>query len=197
VQVLAPNGSESLTQTTTIRWQASDLDGDPLLYIVQYSPDLGATWRALATNVPTVTLTVDTAALPGSSQGLVRVIATDGLNTGMDQSDAAFTVPTHPPSPYIATPLPGTRLPLGAAIYLSGGATDAEDGPLDGLALTWWSDRDGFLGDGPDLPAPALSPGRHLITLRATDSDDQIGETAVEVFLQPPVYLPLVMKASM
>ena len=74
--------------------------------------------------------------------------------------------------------------------------TDAEDGPLAGPALAWRSDRDGFLGEGEDLPVSTLSPGRHVITLRATDGDAQWGEASVTVWVQAPVYLPVIMRGA-
>ena len=44
VTVTFPNGGELLTGSlTTLRWDADDLDGNALTYIVQYSNDGGTT----------------------------------------------------------------------------------------------------------------------------------------------------------
>jgi hypothetical protein len=41
----------------------------------------------------------------------------------------------------------------------------------------------------------ALSPGHHVITLSATDSDGEVGTAAVSVFVHlPPIYLPIVLR---
>jgi hypothetical protein len=84
VTVLSPNGGENVTNQLLISWTGSDTDGDALRYVVQYSPDNGATWRALAVNWTSTNLSVDTqnlALLPGSSQARIRVIASDGINS--------------------------------------------------------------------------------------------------------------------
>ena len=51
-----------------------------------------------------------------------------------------------------------------------GGADDAEDGPLTGGDLEWFSDLDGSLGTGAALTAQLDTVGDHVITLKATDS---------------------------
>jgi len=54
---------------------------------------------------------------------------------------------------------------------LAGTAYDLEDGPITATsAFRWRSDRDGELAQGPWIVLRKLSPGKHRITLRATDS---------------------------
>ena len=93
-------------------------------------------------------------------------------------------------------PADGLSVAQGELVVLQGSATDAEDGPLDGPALTWWSDRDGFLGEGTEPPVDTLSPGRHLITLRAEDGDGMAAEASVEIWVRAPIYLPVVMRGA-
>jgi len=84
-------------------------------------------------------------------------------------------------------------------VVLAGDAYDPEDGDLDDPALIWGSDRDGQLGSGGllTLAAHDLTPGRHLITLAATDGDGQTGLASVEIFVdRARIYLPLVMRAQ-
>ena len=73
-------------------------------------------------------------------------------------------------------------------------AIDCENGPWDGDALTWQSDRDGYFGAGTDVDLPDPSPGIHEITLVATDSDDMVGESSVRVIIGSRVYLPVTLR---
>jgi len=196
VHVLSPNGGEEIAETLTIQWESQDedTDGDPLLYNVQYSPDLGVTWRALAIDHISTTLTVNTDALPGSQgQALIRVTATDGVNTGIDQSDTSFTLLFHPPRPYITAPEDGAVFDQGSPIIFFGRTIDAEDITVVNENLVWRSDRDSLLGIGRDLLVTDLSPGWHTITLEATDSDGQTNSASMKIFIRTArVYLPLI-----
>ena len=168
----------------TIAWQASDPDGDSLHYLVQYSPDAGLTWTTLASDWEETSLTLDTAYLPGSQQARVRVLASDGINTGRADS-ALFRVGDKPPRLWIAAPLPGPDGPAsfeqGALVSLEGNAMDVEDGPLADTAFSWRSDRDGPLGSGRQLDVAGLSAGMHSLTLEARDGSGQAAAASVEV----------------
>src|SRR5207245_1277757 len=93
VRIIYPIGGETLTKTLTIRWQASDPDGDNLTYYVLYSPDAGKSWQSVASGIKDTELRVNLAGLPGSTLGLFRIIATDGVNTGISDSNSTFNVP--------------------------------------------------------------------------------------------------------
>lgn len=176
VAVTEPHGGETFTETLQLLWQASDPDGDELLYNVQYSPDNGATWRAVTANFPapdpssSVTLTLSTRGLPGSgpAQGRFRVAASDGYNTGMATSNG-FTIPDHAPEAYIVAPTTLQGHPAGSPVTLRGGAMDAEDGGLGESALAWTVDGQ-TAGAGQENLANGLAPGIHTAMLTATDS---------------------------
>lgn len=171
VNLLKPDGGEIFEGPFDIVWEASDADSDDLAYTVQYSPDGGGTWSVLAVNLsePFHRLrSLNT--LQGSEQGMIRVLANDGVNVGSDTSDGTFSVPNTPPLPAIASPAHTKIFPSGARIDFMGSGTDREDGLLPDQALSWTSDRDGELGTGTTLSRRDLSPGRHVITLTATDS---------------------------
>ncbi len=195
VHVLSPNGGESWDGgAQTISWEASDADGDPLQYIVQVSADTGATWTTLAADLTDTSFTFDTALVAGSGQALVRVVATDGLLTGQDTSDATFTVAAKPPQVSIEWPADGSSVRPGGTVMLNGYAYDPEDGPLDDPALVWQSDRDGALGNGTEVVTSTLSTGWHTITLAATDSDSMAGSAHVTIFVGYRVRLPIISK---
>ncbi len=197
VQVLSPNGGESIAGSMTITWLADDPDEDTMLFTVQYSPDAGTTWQPLATNYHTTTLVLeDLGGIPGSSSALIRVIATDGVNTGTDTSDGTFQVETQPPDVHISLPVDGTAYPTGTQIILMGGAFDAEDGALGDSALKWFLDGTS-LGTGKELSVRDLEPGRYTITLEATDSDNDKAQDHVTILVSSHrVYLSVIMKGQ-
>jgi hypothetical protein len=89
--VTAPNGGENFAANANIPigWTATDADNDPLTYNVFYSPDGGATWIPAADGLTTTSVLLPASSVAGSNNALVRVMASDGANTGVDQSDAA------------------------------------------------------------------------------------------------------------
>jgi hypothetical protein len=110
VSMVYPNGGEALTGTTaTIRWSANDPDSDALRYVVQYSSDGGVTWQTLAVDWPSTTYDLNLEAIVGTTNALVRVLASDAFHTAQDQSDATFSVNKHLPEARIRTPLNSAR----------------------------------------------------------------------------------------
>ncbi|KAF5436918.1 Serine protease, subtilase family [Candidatus Methanophagaceae archaeon] len=177
VTVECPNGGENLNKVAyyDIEWKASDRDpGDvhKLHYIVEYSPDNGNTWRGIAHDLEeTNEYPCDTSCLPGSTEGLIRVTASDGVNSGRDISDGTFIVPEKGPEVSISNPTNGTLVPEGSNISFSGAGNDLEGGELDDSVLTWRSNINGELGIGKELQIRNLTRGVHTITLRGEDRD--------------------------
>ena len=188
VQLLAPNGGETLEGSSAlVTWAGADADGDALRYTLLYSTDAGATWFPVAVGLTATQhrLTLDT--LPGSTQVRLRVIATDGVNTSIDDSDGLVVVPPKAPEVRIIAPATAAPLSTRQTIVFAGDAFDREDGDLDDAALRWLSDRQGVLGSGRSIAVSGLQPGRHLVSLEATDSDGQRGtaQMEIEVFAEP------------
>jgi hypothetical protein len=94
VMIISPSNDGTLTGNVIVKWQASDADGGNLTYFVLYSPDAGRSWQTIASDIKDTQLTVQMAELPGSSRALFRVIATDGVNTGISDSNSTFRVPS-------------------------------------------------------------------------------------------------------
>ena len=191
VQVLEPGpGPVPLgPQTIRIRWQASDLDNDKLTFNVLYSPDNGQTWRALALGVEghEYIISLEITPLPGSTAGLFRVEANDGFRTTFDVADVAVEVPGNALVVTIHNPITRPVLARDDVLLLDGSGEDMEDGRLRGAALQWDSSLDGILGTGEQLivASQTLSPGRHTVTLKATDSDGATAAETVEVEVLP------------
>jgi hypothetical protein len=171
--VKCPNGGDILYEVKAeIIWMAYDNDSEDLHYTVDYSPDNGSTWLPpIAIDRLDVKYLCDTSKLQGSKEGLIRVTATDGVNTGRDISDAVFTVPGKRPEVSIVNPTKGTLITEGNNIKLIGSGHDLEDGMLNDSALTWTSSLKGDLGNGEDIETRNLTRGVHTITLMGEDSN--------------------------
>ncbi len=173
VEITFPNGGENLSdETVLLAWDAEDLDGDDLSFVVQFSPDGGSTWTTFATQWTETTYPVALRDLAQTSTGLIRVIASDGFNTAQDVSDGTFITPNNAPVISILRPQ-NNQVFIGVQqVFCEARADDVEDGRLSGSQLRWTSDRDGFLGTGEriNFPASDLSEGPHVFTCQATDN---------------------------
>lgn len=174
VTVITPNGGETVGEAgVTAAWSMSDADGDPLSATVLFSANNGQSWQTLAVNITDTQVALSYAALPGTTQGRLRVLVTDGVNTIEDQSDAPFTIAQHAPQAAILAPAANATFVVSQTVLLHGSGYDVEDGLLPDSAFVWQSDRDGVLGTGSELAINTLSAGTHVITLRVTDSANQ------------------------
>ena len=81
VSFVSPNGGEEWSSTHLVEWNASDLDGDALRFVVQYSNDNGTTWNPITIGLNETSFELDTAILPPGEQYKLKVIVTDGVNT--------------------------------------------------------------------------------------------------------------------
>ena len=179
----------AFTGSGPITWTITDPDSSSFTSRVYYSPDNGATWSWIGQAPDSGTrLTVDFTTLPGSNgQGLIRVLVSDGVNTGQATSPN-FSIPKKAPAlVQITSPTPNFSQPASRPAYLSGVAYDTDDGVLAGTALVWTSNIQGSLGTGTPLSVK-LRPGVHTITLTATDSDKNSISTTTTVTVggQPP-----------
>jgi hypothetical protein len=193
VTVLSPNGGESWSGLQTIRWEAEDLDQDPLSFTILYTPDDGRSWFPVASGVQGDSFEVDTSILPGGDGARIRVIATDGFNTAQDDSDGTFTVAGKPPEPTIMLPEAGAQFASGELISFHGEATDAEDESIPDASFIWSYDSIAF-ATGREVTA-ILPDGVHEVTLTVVDSDGNTSEDEVVIFVNVHrIFLPVVLK---
>lgn len=201
VTLLSPNGGETLSGTTTVRWSASDPDGDALSFSLYYSTD-GITWLPVRIGVSGTSYDWSTALARGTTTGRIKVVASDGFNETSATSAGPFTVAAKAPVAAILAPDDGTVVKGGTLVTLDGSAFDLEDGLLPASGLSFSSSRDGVLGAG-DSVTRTLSTGTHAITLTATDSDgNEATDTITVTVVDPPAapdetrFVPIVLSTS-
>ena len=201
VTVLSPNGGEAWGPTgeQAIQWVATDGDGDRLSYSVYYSRDAGQSWELLATGLTETRLVVNTAFLPGSSLALIRILATDGVNTAEDRSDRPFTVAKKKPAIWITGFEEGAVVELDSVINLQANMISPDEEVLNGDDFVWISDRIGLLGTGArlQLSTNRLAPGVNRISLLVFTKQAQPVSADLDLLRTPTlveVYPPLQIK---
>jgi len=127
-----PNPSGQWSGLQTISWEASDSDddSDTLLYSILYSPNKGANWYPVASNLTSKSFQVDSSTLPGGNAALLRVMVTDGFNTTQDETDVPFSISNKPPIATIYSPVSGGKVISSQLVQFNGDAST-----LDGIAL--------------------------------------------------------------
>lgn len=80
-----------------ISWSASDADNDTLAYAVLISADNGSSWTTLDFDLNETYFTLDNAWFSYGTQYKIKILATDGVNTGTATSNGTFTI-VPPPS---------------------------------------------------------------------------------------------------
>jgi hypothetical protein len=162
----------SFNGTTPITWTISDPDSATFDSKVLYSPNNGTTWSQIGEVYNSITtLNADFTTLPGTNgQGLIKIMVSDGINTGTATSPK-FSIPKKLPTLVsIVSPDPGTVQQAADVVQFNGVGYDPDDGTLSGNALAWSSSLQGSIGNGNSLSVN-LQTGVHTITLTATDSD--------------------------
>ncbi len=189
ITLTAPMGGGTLSGQNEIAWTIADSDGAGTFSSnVEYSADNGTTWLQLTTNIEgdMVSLTANFDDLPGSDgKSLVRITATDGLNTATAVS-AAFSVAVKAPEVAILSPEASDAIKVGETVWLEVDAYDEQDGDLESAsAIKWTSDRDGELGGGALLAVSSLTAGSHTLTVTVTNSLGQSTAKNVAITVAP------------
>lgn len=191
VTVVTPAGGETVDSSgLAVSWTATDADpASALVATVLYSRDGGVTFAPLRLHVSASSVVIPLEELGATSQGKVRVLVSDGINTGQGDSQGFFSVPNQPPAVQIVTPEPGEVFGYGQVIPLTGAATDLEDITVPGAAFQWHSDLDGALGSGADLDVAPATVGTHVITVQVTDANGATGASTRTLVVSDDVML--------
>jgi len=92
ILVLYPNGGETVDDTITITWSASDSDYDTLSFTVYYRESTGS-WIQLIAGISANSYAWNTNSIVDGDY-YIRIVASDGSLTAEDTSDTYFTI-TH------------------------------------------------------------------------------------------------------
>ena len=82
-----PLGNEIISNKMNITYNSSDLDNDTIQYAILISSDNGNTYSTLEIDYPNKSLTINSTNFINSNQYKIKILATDGINTGNDTSD--------------------------------------------------------------------------------------------------------------
>jgi len=182
VTVTSPNGGDYWDGIHSLRWNASDVDGDALTATILYSPDEGLTWLPVAGDISGDEYSIDSTGLPGSERALFRVLVSDGLNTAHDDSDSIFQVAAKAPVVSIISPSATGDAVAGASITLRGSAHDAAGQALPGDDFVW--QLDGLpIAVGNEVPA-FLGAGEQRLELLVTAENGLTGRAEVLLDVQ-------------
>lgn len=88
-----PANGEQIRGQLDLRWTGSDEDGDRLGYMVQMSEDEGRSWSLLTGLAPRSSASLDTRTIAAAGPILLRVLATDGMNTTWSVRKVTFANP--------------------------------------------------------------------------------------------------------
>lgn len=199
VQILSPDPRQMpvLDRPFMLMAEAADPDGGSHVGSLQYSPDDGQHWLPLANRIPVEDLgsfPIDPAGLPGGSLTRLRLLVSDGVNTG-ESEVGTFQVPRKgtpevairsPEPPSEQNPLPPIACEL-VPLSLVGVGSSPDDGVIPCQRLEWFSDVEGPLGTGCSIEA-RLKAGDHFIELSAADRGGAVARAGVTVQVLPATF---------
>ena len=189
INLTSPNGGEIWTRgEELITWEG--IEDGTVHYLILYSPN-NVDWYPLEGNITETSYLIDSSELIGGENAFIKVLASDGVNTVEDISDAAFTVGNKIPYAYIQSPTDGEIIPNGLSIVLAGNGYDMEDGQIIDDRITWTSDIDGNLGSGSQILFD-LSFGQHTITLHVIDNDGHEADESISIFIGSKIFIPFI-----
>jgi len=175
--------------TQTITWTATDMDGGPLTYEVEYNGDITnpqSDWDVLTRELTEARIVVDFGKLPGGTHAKIRVTANDGINAGNGES-AEFSVAAKAPELFIGFPLAGAIFAPRREITFDAEAVDIQDDDIDTSEMEWRSNLSGLLGKGSPLKVSNLATGIHTIEVSTTNYLGIRGSKSIQLVIDPTV----------
>lgn len=173
----------SLDDTVDVSWEASDPDGEELFFRVYYSRDGGETYFPMSLETQETNLSLTGRQLDGTEQARFAVAVTDGTRGDFAESEV-FSVQGQSPEITLISPYSGIVLPEGQGFLMEASAFDPDENRgLSSEAFSWESDIDGHIGVGSFLVLSAsdFMPGKHTVTVTATDSTGMSSSLSFEM----------------
>ena len=167
----------------TVRWQASDPDGDALNATIDFSADNGRTWRTVYDAPNKGRASVPGSLLAGSKRARIRLGISDGFSERRATS-RPFVAQGTPPRVQILTPQTAALVRSGERTLLTGSAFDDLDRQLPGKALTWFAGKK-RLGSGRQLRVRLPLRARRL-ALVARDRTGRKGTSRLSLRVEAP-----------
>lgn len=192
VTLTEPDPAGTLTGDVTVSWTASDPDDNALTFNLQFSGDNGQTWKMVRYNIEETSVVVEREELPTTDQGLFRVWASDGIHTSFDVTDGVFSTSGRSPEVTILSPAEETVIASNQTLNLVARATSPNVPVVEDDQISWYSNVDGFLGNGNSLAVTGLSAGLHNFIVLVDDGTAiaSNGVTGVLV-VENPTLLPV------
>lgn len=92
VNITSPVSEDDIKgDSVQVSWDASDVDGDPLVFDVEYSDDYGQNWNALSIHTTRNSLIFDMMPIENIGALRFKVWATDGIHTSADVAELTLT----------------------------------------------------------------------------------------------------------
>jgi hypothetical protein len=179
-EMTAPPTMTRRRQKATYRWGASHRDRgeEAVNYLVRYSNDGGATWRAIAAGLTEPSLEADLDNLPGGERCILQVVASAGIRTTIVETEP-FAVEVKPRRAYIVSPDPGASFREGDSVLFGGLGFSPDFGTATFEETVWTSNIAGFIGSGYEVITHTLARGVHMVRLGVADGLG--GETSAQV----------------
>ncbi len=135
VSFVTPNGgSFNAADALSVSWQATDADGDPLQFALDYTPDNGQSWYLIANKLAGAGYEWTPGFVPASGAGRLRLRASDGFNTAEAMS-APFVLTAQAPFAFIYSPAEGVVVTEGSMVNFEGGSLTGDG--FDQGAFEW------------------------------------------------------------
>jgi hypothetical protein len=178
--------AEPLSGPVRVIWNMQDADGDALTSTLLYSPNPGR-WLPLVVNSPEQSFEFNAMDVPSTvgPVGKLKLIVTDGLNVTESGVEMMSLNAPQPPETFLITPNTNETFQQHAPIAFHAAVWDMQDLMLTGDQVIWTSDVDGTFGEGLLLIYSDLSPGAHVITVTATDTEGLEASKQINLTITP------------
>ncbi len=211
-RAVATTPADDIQGVASIAYALLDAEGDSADVTVEFSTDNGSSFSVATAATGGEALTGLTAAPDGSPHRFLWNSAGDitsarqtgvilrftpraagGGASGAAGSTTGFTVDNVSLGilARILEPLEGSSTVAGETLRFRGEAFDSTGTRLGSSSLAFSSQLEGSLGTGSPVSAVLATPGDHVITLTATDSQSRTGTATRLLRVEPPPTLPL------